>query len=70
VTASQHDGLGIVIEGAVDRFVGRPLAANPYSPTFAAEAHAAWVFGWRDADFLLAIRGQEEAARWLREEAA
>jgi hypothetical protein len=70
VTVSQHDGLGVVVEGAVDRFCGRPLVANPYSLEFAAEAHAGWVFGWREADYLLEIRAQEEAARWLREEAA
>jgi hypothetical protein len=69
VTASQHDGLGIVVEGAVDRFCGRPLQANPYSPTFAADAHAGWVFGWREADYLLEIRGQDEARRWLTEAA-
>jgi hypothetical protein len=69
MTATQHDGLGVVVEGAVDRFCGRPLHANPYCPTYAAEGHAAWVFGWREADELLELRGEEEARRWLTEAA-
>ncbi len=30
MTAWRLDGLGVVVEGAVDRFCGRPLAKNPY----------------------------------------
>jgi hypothetical protein len=69
MTASQHDGLGVVVEGAVDRCCRRPIEANPYSPTFACDAHAGWIFGWREADFLLAIRGEDEVRRWLTEAA-
>ena len=56
---------GIVVEGAVDRFCGRPDDANPYSEDYAQEAWASWLFGWREADVLLDWRGQEEAQRWL-----
>ena len=58
---------GIVTEGAVDRFCGRPEHANPYAPEL--DAYEAWQYGWAEADWLLQIRGQEEAARWLREAA-
>lgn len=60
----------IVIEGAVDRFCGRPVHMNPYAPQFAWDHFAAWEFGWRDAGELLEYRGAQEARRWLREEAA
>ena len=55
----------IIVEGAVDRFCGRPQHANPYSPEYAAEAWHASQFGWTEADWYLDIRGQEEARRWL-----
>jgi hypothetical protein len=64
--------LGIVtiaVEGAVDRFCGRPRSANPYSRTYAREHFEAWDYGWDDANWLLEIRGAEEAARWLNEAA-
>jgi hypothetical protein len=69
VTAWQHDYLGIICEACVDRFCGRPLDANPYCPVNAQDAHAAWVIAWKEADAVLEMRGQEEAARWLREAA-
>ena len=58
--------LNIAIEGAVDRFCGRPRAINPYSRTCAQGHWEAWLLGWDQADFLLEIRGSEEATRWLR----
>jgi hypothetical protein len=64
--------LGIVtiaVEGAVDRFVGRPREANPYSKRYARRSWEAWLLGWDDANWLLEIRGEEEARRWLREAA-
>ena len=61
--------LYIVVEGAVDRFVGRPREANPYAPKNARDWHEAWLLGWDDAHELLAERGANEAARWLREDA-
>lgn len=60
---------GIAVEGAVDRFCGRPQDQNPYCPETARECYGAWQLGWLDADYLLEIRGAEEAARWLREAA-
>jgi hypothetical protein len=69
VIASRYDGLGVVAEGVADAIFGRPITANPYDPRFAAEAHAAWAIGWREGRWHLEIRGQEEAARWLREAA-
>ena len=61
--------VGVAVEGAVDRFCGRPRHANPYSLEYADEAWHAWDLGWGDADYLLDIRGQEEARRWLGEAA-
>jgi hypothetical protein len=69
MTASHLDRLGVVVEGAVDRFCGRPISANPYCATYAAEAHVGWRFGWQEDDFLLDIRAAEEAARWLQDAA-
>lgn len=63
----------IAIEGAVDRFCGRPRNQNPYARQITGEEWDywdAWDLGWADADHLLDMRGQEEAARWLREAAA
>jgi hypothetical protein len=59
----------IVVEGAVDRFCGRPRSRNPYSPVSAGDYFYAWLWGWDDADALLELRGRAEAARWLREAA-
>jgi ribosome modulation factor len=59
----------IVIEGAVDRFCGRPRDRNPYAPVDARNYWLAWDFGWLDAGALLEERGQQEAQRWLREAA-
>jgi hypothetical protein len=59
----------IVVEGAVDRFCGRPRSRCPYSVHSGMEYAAAWELGWDDADHLLAQRGQEEASRWLSEAA-
>ncbi len=58
---------GIVCEGAVDRFCGRPSEQNPYAGGY--DSSEAWAWGWAEAGELLEIRGQEEAARWLREAA-
>jgi hypothetical protein len=60
---------GIIVEGAVDRFCGRPFDANPYSEDYAEAAWGAWRFGWHEADCLLDWRAQAEAQRWLREPA-
>ena len=57
----------IAVEGAVDRFCGRPRDRNPYHPTAASNHHEAWAWGWDDADHLLEIRGEQEARRWLAE---
>ena len=59
----------IIVEGAVDRFCGRPREANPYCEEYAREAWFSWDFGWREAEWFLDTRGQEEAARWLEERA-
>jgi hypothetical protein len=64
---AQHAPSYIAIEGAVDRFCGRPLGQNPYAP--GCDAWEWWRFGWLDADQLLEERGAEEAARWLNEAA-
>ncbi len=60
------DMIPIAVEGAVDRFCGRPKDANPYNLISARDWAEAWEWGWDEADFLLDIRGREEAARWLR----
>ena len=59
----------IVVEGAVDRFCGRPREANPYSEKYARQWFEAWLFGWDDASWLLEMRGQDEVRRWLGEAA-
>jgi hypothetical protein len=59
----------VVVEGACDRFCGRPVEQNPYHPEVAAPQREAWTFGWEEADWVLGIRGQQEAARWLGEAA-
>lgn len=61
--------LNIAIEGAVDRFCGRPRANNPYSHACARGHWEAWLLGWDQADFMLESRGRQEATRWLREAA-
>lgn len=58
--------VGICIEGSVDRFCGRPREQNPYSFECAREWWEAWLYGWDEGDWFLGMRGQEEAARWLR----
>lgn len=62
--------LGVIVEGATDRFCGRPRERNPYSPKYAPEQWAAWLAAWVEADALLDLRGRDEATRWLREAAA
>jgi hypothetical protein len=59
--------VGVVVEGAVDGFCGRPRERNPYSVEYARDAYEAWEWGWDEARFLLELRGQEEASRWLQE---
>jgi hypothetical protein len=68
VTAVSVDDrlFGIVAEGAVDRFCGRPREQNPYTKSVALEWWAAWEAGWDSAGVLLEERGQEETSRWLR----
>jgi hypothetical protein len=58
-------GGSIVVEGAVDRFCGRPLDANPYVRPNAPTPWRLWREGWIEADLLLEKRGREEARRWL-----
>jgi len=60
---------GILVEGAVDAFCGRPKHANPYCEQTVMEASYAWAWGHDEATLQLEIRGREEAARWLREAA-
>ena len=60
---------GILIEGATDYYCGRPKSANPYCERTAMEAAYAWSWGHDEAREQLELRGQEEAARWLREAA-
>lgn len=57
----------VAIEGAVDRFCGRPRDRNPYSIANCPLDVEAWDLGHIEAGLLLELRGQEEAARWLRE---
>jgi hypothetical protein len=59
----------IALEGAVDSFCGRPRNRNPYRFEFARWEWEAWDLGWTEANHLLELRGQAEAARWLREAA-
>ena len=61
--------LGVVVEGACDRWFGRPLDANPYCPVNAADAWRVWQLGWSEAAWMIDVRGAAEAARWLREAA-
>lgn len=60
----RDDMLGVVVEGACDRWFGRPLDRNPAS---AAHAFRVWDFGWKEADFFIDVRGEEKAQRWLRD---
>jgi hypothetical protein len=70
VTVGAWFGLApVLLEGAVDAFCGRPKEQNPYDPVSAADACYAWEWGWDEATEQLALRGQQEAARWLREAA-
>ena len=64
---AQHAPSYIAIEGAVDRFCGRPREQNPYARN--CDAFEWWDLGWEDADQLLEMRGAEEARRWLTEAA-
>jgi hypothetical protein len=59
----------IALEGAVDRFCGRPRDRNPYCRENARDEFSSWDLGWTEADQLLDLRGQEETQRWLRESA-
>jgi ribosome modulation factor len=59
----------VLIEGCTDYYCGRPRTQNPYCPTNAADAHAAWLWGWDEGRAQLEDRGQAEAARWLSEAA-
>ena len=59
----------IAIEGAVDRFCGRPRHRNPYCRLSSPNEFALWDLGWIEGGCFLADRGQEGAARWLRDAA-
>jgi hypothetical protein len=61
--------VGVVVAAVIDRIAGRPRHANPYNPITAMDAHAAWSWGWDEADALIPLRLQQEAKRWLREAA-
>jgi ribosome modulation factor len=65
--APQPPLAGIVAEGCVDRFAGRPRDQNPYSSCYAAEHFTAWLAGWDEADSLLELRFADEVRRWPRE---
>jgi hypothetical protein len=60
----------IIAEGCCDRFFGRPRSQNPYNLISARAWAEAWEWGWDEADFLLGVRGEQEARRWLGERAA
>jgi hypothetical protein len=57
----------IAIEGATDRFMGRPLSANPYSSRLCPHERASWERGWELGGWLLGVRSEAEARRWLNE---
>ena len=59
---------GVVCEGAIDRFLGRPRDENPYCG--GQDSAEAWEYGWDEAEWLLEIRGMDEVRRWLREASA
>lgn len=59
----------IAVEGAVDKFCGRPRDRNPYCNATAPDEWASWDFGWIEGGCFLADRAREEAARWLSEAA-
>jgi hypothetical protein len=40
--------VGIVVEGAVDYALGRPLSGNPYAPDY-EPCYSAWAVGWEEA---------------------
>lgn len=69
MTSLRDDALGVAVEGATDRFFGRPLEANPYCKENAEEAWRIWQLGWTEADWFIEVRGQEEASRWLENKA-
>jgi len=57
----------VVVEGATDRFLGRPRECCPYAPGY--DATEAWQYVWDESDWLFEIRGADEVRRWLREAA-
>lgn len=65
MTEHVFDDPSVFVEGATDHFMGRPHDANPYNPTSAYDAFAAWSYGWTEAKELLEMRAQEETRRWL-----
>ncbi len=64
---NRQDGFlwGVVAEGAVNRFLGRPRDQNPYCP--GQDSTEAWEYGWDESAWLIEIRGVDEVRRWLRE---
>jgi hypothetical protein len=57
----------VVVEGAADRWCGRPQSQNPYAGGL--DAYEAWDWGWQEADWIFDIRATDEVRRWLREAA-
>jgi len=55
------------VEGAADRFFGRPLLANPYNPVHLPHEWASWRYGWAGADVIYSLYLEREIKRWLRE---
>ena len=60
----------VAIEGATDRFMGRPLSSNPYNAALCLQEWASWRHGWEFAGWLLELRAAAETRRWLNEDAA
>ena len=60
----------IAVEGATDRFMGRPRTQNPYNPAVRPYEWALWAYGWTTADWLLTERAEREALRWLNDKDA
>lgn len=57
----------IVVEGAIDRCIGRARETNPYNFVDARDHWEAWAWGWDDADYLISVRGRGEVTRWSPE---
>ena len=62
------DMRAVAVEGAYDRFCGRPLNRNPYSRDELPNASIAWDDGWREFNSLLGQGVAREVRRWLDDE--